>query len=113
ELMAINGKAWPHTEHFSFTVGDSARWRWVNPTSSSHPMHLHGFYYRVDSRGTWAADTLYAEAGRRMVGTELLRPGGTMTARWSPSQPGNWIFHCHFAFHVSSELYLSASGRPP
>jgi FtsP/CotA-like multicopper oxidase with cupredoxin domain len=112
EIMVINGKAWPHTERFTYTVGDTARWRWVNPTSSSHPMHLHGFYYRVDSRGSWAADTAYAVPDRRMVVTELLRPGGTMTAQWSPSQPGNWIFHCHFAFHVSSELYLARSGTP-
>lgn len=109
EMMVINGKSWPYTERLTYTVGDSVRWRWVNPTSSSHPMHLHGFYYDVHSRGGWAADTVYAPGEARRVVTELLWPGGTMTARWSPSQPGNWIFHCHFAFHVSSELYLSHS----
>ena len=28
-------------------------------------MHLHGFYFEVDSRGTWAADTAYSPADRR------------------------------------------------
>ncbi|HEU5169513.1 MAG TPA: multicopper oxidase domain-containing protein [Gemmatimonadales bacterium] len=111
ELMVINGKSWPHTERVTYTVGDTVRWRWVNPTGSSHPMHLHGFYYAVDSRGSWAADTIYAPADRRLVVTELLPPGGTMTARWTPAQPGNWVFHCHFAFHISPELYLTP--EPP
>ncbi len=112
EFMVINGKSWPNTERFAYTVGDTVRWRWVNPTPFGHPMHLHGFYYRVDSRGGWAADTIYAPAERRLVVTELMRPGGTMTAEWTPTQPGNWIFHCHFAFHVSPALYLTPEPAP-
>jgi FtsP/CotA-like multicopper oxidase with cupredoxin domain len=107
ELMVINGKSWPHTERLSYTVGDTVRWRWINPTSSSHPMHLHGFYFDVDSRGSWEQDTIYRPGDRRRAVTELLVPGATMTARWAPARPGNWLFHCHFAFHISNELYLS------
>jgi FtsP/CotA-like multicopper oxidase with cupredoxin domain len=88
------------------------RWRWLNATASSHPMHLHGFYYDVDTRGSAAADTSYDEAHRRRVVTELMLPGGTMAVRWSPTQPGNWVFHCHFAFHVSSELHLAPHAAP-
>ena len=108
EFMVINGKSWPETERLEYTVGDSVRWRWLNPTSSSHPMHLHGFYFEVDSRGSWAGDTVYAPAERRMAVTELMPPGGTMAVRWSPARPGNWLFHCHFAFHISDEQLLSA-----
>jgi FtsP/CotA-like multicopper oxidase with cupredoxin domain len=107
ELMLINGKSWPDTERLDYTVGDTVRWRWINATASSHPMHLHGFYYDVDTRGTAAADTTYDEPHRRRVVTELMQPGGTMAVRWSPAQPGNWVFHCHFAFHVSNELHLA------
>lgn len=108
EFMVINGKSWPETERLGYTVGDTVRWRWLNPTSSSHPMHLHGFYYQVDSRGSWAADTVYPPAARRMVVTELMPPGGTMTTRWTPARPGNWLFHCHFAFHIADAQLLSA-----
>ncbi len=107
EFMVINGKSWPETERLDYTVGDTVRWRWLNPTSSSHPMHLHGFYYDIESRGSWGADTVYAAADRRQVVTELMQPGGTMTARWTPTRPGNWLFHCHFAFHMSDVQYLS------
>jgi FtsP/CotA-like multicopper oxidase with cupredoxin domain len=112
ELMLINGKSWPDTERLDYTVGDTVRWRWINATASSHPMHLHGFYYDVDTRGSAAADTTYDEAHRRRVVTELMLPGGTMAVRWSPAQPGNWVFHCHFAFHVSNELHLAPHAAP-
>lgn len=110
EVMTINGKAWPHTERLAFTRGDSVRWRWVNPTWSSHPMHLHGFYFRVDSRGAWAADTVYAPAEQRPAVTELMLPGGTAAMTWVPEREGNWLFHCHFPFHMSSGVALPDSG---
>lgn len=107
EFMVINGKSWPNTERLDYAVGDTVRWRWVNASASSHPMHLHGFYYQVESRGSWAADTVFPPEMRRQVVTELMPPGGTMTARWIPARPGNWVFHCHFAFHISNELFMA------
>jgi FtsP/CotA-like multicopper oxidase with cupredoxin domain len=32
-----------------------------------------------------------------------MRPFTTMLATWSPDRPGDWIFHCHIAFHVVPE----------
>ncbi|MGH7606943.1 MAG: multicopper oxidase domain-containing protein, partial [Gemmatimonadales bacterium] len=49
--VAINGRSWPHTERIDAQVGDSLRWRVVNASARNHPMHLHGFYFRVDARG--------------------------------------------------------------
>ena len=118
-LVAVNGKIWPHTERLRLSVGDSVHWRVLNFASSFHPMHLHGAYFRVDSRGTWTGDTAYAVAERRMAVTEVLRSRETMTVSWSPGRPGNWLFHCHDAFHVihtqESELAEAAAlwaGRP-
>jgi len=36
-----------------------------------------------------------------------------MTARWTPVRPGNWLFHCHCAFHISNEQSLSADTAAP
>ncbi len=49
--MVINGRSWPHTERLTYRVGDSVRMRVINAGSAVHPMHLHGFYFNVDSRG--------------------------------------------------------------
>src|SRR5262249_12876312 len=81
-------------------------WRWINASDRTHPMHLHGFYYRVDTRGTAAADTALRGDERRYVVTETMLSGSTMAMTWSPDRPGNWLFHCHVLFHVAPDLTL-------
>lgn len=104
--MAINGQSWPHTERLDYRQGDSVSWRVVNLTSIEHPMHLHGFYFRMDGKGDGIRDTTYTPADRRLAVTELLDPYKTMTLSWSPTRPGNWIYHCHFAGHLSHLVAL-------
>ena len=98
--VAINGKSWPHTERLAANVGDSVRWRVINGSMRPHPMHLHGFYFTLNSRGTFLADSAIAPDRRRLVVTEDMAPGSTMSVTWSPDRPGNWLFHCHLVFHV-------------
>lgn len=107
--FVVNGLSWPHTERHVATVGDTLRWRVINATVANHPMHLHGFYYNIDSRGDASYDTIYAPGAHRLVVTELMRPGTTMAMSWTPTRPGNWLFHCHFIAHMTSEQRM---GRP-
>ncbi len=100
EFLVINGRPWPHTERLTYEMGDSIRWRIVNASMSTHPMHLHGFFYRVDARGDMSRDTLYWPAQRRMAVTERMNAGTTLSMVWSPDRPGGWIFHCHLSWHV-------------
>jgi len=100
EFLVINGRPWPYTERLTYAMGDSVRWRLINASRGTHPMHLHGFFYRVDSRGNLARDTIYWPAQRRMAVTERMAPGTTLSLAWSPDRPGGWIFHCHNSFHV-------------
>jgi len=114
--LAINGRSWPHTERIDALQGDSLRWRWINLTGLAHPMHLHGFYFRVDGKGDGTSYVGYAPRERRRAVTEVLPPGGTMALAWSPDRPGNWIFHCHFAGHISHLVRLgpdSTGGAAP
>ena len=106
EALAVNGLSWPFTERMELEVGDDVRWRVINASLRNHPMHLHGFYYSVLSRGSATGDTVYAEADRRLVVTETLRGRTTMTMAWTPTRPGRWLFHCHLSFHVSPEIRL-------
>jgi manganese oxidase len=98
--FTINGRAWPNTERISTTVGDSLHWRVINLSAESHPMHLHGFYYRVDTFDDPGAGQFSRPAPGQMVVTQLLPPFAAMSMTWSPDRPGNWIFHCHFALHT-------------
>ena len=99
--MAINGLSWPHTEKLDLVQNDSVHWRVINLTSLDHPMHLHGFYFRIDAKGDGNRDTLLAPRLRRMAVTEIVDPGQTMRMSFLPDRAGNWIFHCHFAGHLS------------
>jgi FtsP/CotA-like multicopper oxidase with cupredoxin domain len=100
EYMVINGRPWPHTERLAYTQGDSVRWRIVNASPAPHPLHLHGFYYRVDARGDAQRDTLYWPAQQRMVVTDLVDGGQTMRLAFLPDRAGGWVFHCHLNWHV-------------
>ena len=104
--LAINGKSWPHTERYRVDVGDTLRWRVINASKRSHPMHLHGFYYRVDSKGSFLADSVVPPEKREHVVTRHMVAGSTMNITWSPNRPGNWLFHCHFTPHVDEGARL-------
>jgi FtsP/CotA-like multicopper oxidase with cupredoxin domain len=105
EHFTINGESWPGTERLHATVGDSLHWRVINATGLPHPMHLHGFYYRVDSY----ANAELKGGGRipdrplpgQMAVTQLIAPWSAMSMTWSPDRPGNWLFHCHTAMHTT------------
>jgi FtsP/CotA-like multicopper oxidase with cupredoxin domain len=102
-IYVINGLSWPDTERLTYRVGETVHWRVINASVSNHPMHLHGFYFRVDSVGDAGSDTVYADDQRRMVVTELVRPGHTFTLTWIPDRSGNWVFHCHVLPHMSPQ----------
>lgn len=99
--VAINGRSWPHTERLDYTVGDSVRWRVLNATDRSHPMHLHGFHFRVTAKGNGSSDTTYAPAASRLAVTEFMRSGSTFAMSWMPTRAGSWLFHCHMAAHIT------------
>jgi FtsP/CotA-like multicopper oxidase with cupredoxin domain len=110
-LMAVNGRAWPFTERLTYDVGQQVRWRVINLSTQVHPMHLHGFYFDVDSVGDGVRDTSYGPDQVPHVVTQLMQPGSTMTMRWLPERAGNWLFHCHVMLHVSPVLEVDGSPK--
>jgi len=101
---AINGHSWPLTDRLELPFGEPVHWRVINASFGAHPMHLHGTFYTVESRGDAGRDAVYGADRRRMVTTELMEPGTTMSMRWVPDRVGNWLFHCHILAHVSGEM---------
>lgn len=106
EALTINGKSWPFTERLRPAVGETVRWRIINASRRPHPMHLHGFFYDVTSKGRMHKDTIYEEEDRRTVVTETMRGRSTMAMEWIPARSGNWLFHCHLSFHVAPDIRL-------
>ena len=74
-------------------------------------MHLHGFYFAVESLGDGTRDRRFADERAPHVVTQLMQPGSTMTMAWTPERAGNWLFHCHVMSHVSPVLNVDGSRR--
>ncbi len=102
--LSINGQRWPSTPRLRYTEGSRVRWRVINASGEYHPMHLHGFYFQVQSRGDAQVDTVLA-APRPLAVTEGMREYSSMRLQWTAERPGNWLFHCHLLVH--------STGAPP
>lgn len=109
EALTMNGRSWPFSETYNPQVGDSLTWRVINASRRNHPMHLHGFYYDVTSKGTTTTDDIYTPDNIREVVTEFMTGQTTMVAEWIPTRDGKWLFHCHLSFHVTPEVRLPES----
>jgi FtsP/CotA-like multicopper oxidase with cupredoxin domain len=107
--LVFNGKAWPHNDRLTLTQGDSVHWRFINAAAIEHPMHLHGFYFRVTRRGGERSDTAFAYERQPLQNMQVMQQGGTMSISFVPTTPGNWVFHCHFASHVGDHVTLHGS----
>jgi len=100
--LSINGRSWPFTERLEYAVGDTVHWRVINSSPIRHPMHLHGFFYDVTSIGDLTRDSVFAPGSRAPVVTQNMINRSAMTLTWVPTEPGNWIFHCHLVRHMGS-----------
>ena len=105
-LGVVNGRAWPATERISASLGDSVRWRVINASGDLHPMHLHGFYFRVTARGDGTTDTLFTPDRAPLEVTEAATMGATYAMTWVPDRAGNWLFHCHVPEHFGPRAAL-------
>jgi FtsP/CotA-like multicopper oxidase with cupredoxin domain len=114
EVLTVNGKSFPYSERLTYTLGETARWRWINASDSDHAMHLHGFFFQVNSAGNAERDTIYSESQRREAVTEHMDSGGTMTMTWVAERTGNWVFHCHMTAHmgVAARLGFHQHAKP-
>lgn len=106
-VAVINGKGFPHTPLLRLTQDDSVRVRVINTMSFPHPMHLHGFFYRLEEIN----NAVVPPARQALTNTDLVAAGGSEVFSFLASTPGNWIFHCHFSFHVDETSTLAGAPR--
>jgi len=111
-VFTINGRSWPTTERVRAAMGDSIHWRILNASRDVHPMHLHGFYYRVDEFDGPFMGVQSRPSPGQMVVTQFMTPFSNMSMTWSPDRPGNWLFHCHIATHLQPDSLSTASDDP-
>jgi manganese oxidase len=107
QMETINGRSYPATERLTYERGTLVRWHVVNASYEDHPLHLHGFYFAIGSRGDGLHDDIYPRLDRESKVTELIPSGSTSTMSWRATRSGNWMLHCHLAYHIIPHASLS------
>ncbi|OYX79530.1 MAG: copper oxidase [Bradyrhizobium sp. 35-63-5] len=103
-VWAINGKSMTGDGHagmipiLTLKLGRSYLLTMRNETAWWHPMHLHGYSFRVLSRNGSAVPH------REWADTVLVPPKETVDVAFVADNPGDWMLHCHVTDHQASGL---------
>ena len=96
DYFTINGKSFPATDPIQVTQGQLVRLRFLNPSQTIHPMHLHGTDMAIVAKD---GEPL-AEPQR--INTLDIAPGETYDVVFLADNPGTWLLHCHDLHHASN-----------
>lgn len=93
----INDQLYPNAEPLEIRAGEVVRVSMINESRMRHPMHLHGHSFRLLTGNTSGTpplkDTAFVEAG-----------GGRLDFEFLADNPGDWLFHCHHAYHMEAGM---------
>ena len=96
DYFTINGKSYPATEAIEAKKGELVRIRFLNPSQTVHPMHLHGMDMAVVAKD---GEPLAAPQRLNVVD---IAPGDTYDIVFRADNPGTWLLHCHDLHHASN-----------
>ncbi|KKQ26424.1 MAG: Multicopper oxidase, type 3 [Microgenomates group bacterium GW2011_GWC1_37_12b] len=98
-FFTINGKAYPNTETITSKVGEKIRLRFVGSGQMIHPMHLHGFPFKIVA--TDGNDV--PESAQWTKDVVSVAPGERYDIEFTPDRPGKWMLHCHIPHHTTND----------
>jgi len=94
EYWCLNGKTFPNTEPIDVKPGQIVRVRLANLTAMTHPIHMHGHWFR------WIAQDGSPLPVPQMMNTVPVNPGQTIDVDFVANNPGVWPLHCHILAHM-------------
>ena len=87
---SINGAPYGKNAPVTIQPGKRISAQLANPTKMTHPMHIHGHTFALPN-------------GLRKD-TVLLKPMQNMAVQFDADNPGNWMAHCHNAYHAEAGM---------
>jgi FtsP/CotA-like multicopper oxidase with cupredoxin domain len=79
-------------------------WTWVNNSNRVHPMHLHGYFFRVLDRSSGPVHPADRLGWKDTVG---VLPNETVRVlAWFAPYAGMYVFHCHSLEHADKAMML-------
>ncbi len=95
-IWSINGVKYDDAEPIKLQYGERVRFKFVNETMMTHPMHLHGMWSILDvGAGKW-------DPAKHTIS---VAPGTTVYSETEVDAPGEWAFHCHLSYHMASGMF--------
>lgn len=90
--------------------GQLVRMTLLNQTPMYHPMHLHGHTFTVRAVGRVNPGTKNAlVANGTLKDTVMVPPGEQVVVDFAADNPGQWLVHCHNAYHLATGMATVAS----
>ncbi|MCX4701289.1 multicopper oxidase family protein [Streptomyces sp. NBC_01373] len=78
--------------------GQRVRLDFVNDTDMWHPMHLHGHTYQLGASGP-------------RKDTSIVLPRKKLSVFFDADNPGQWMLHCHNAYHGEAGMMANVAYR--
>ncbi|MEK0082335.1 multicopper oxidase family protein [Benzoatithermus flavus] len=99
-IWAWNGRVFPGIDPLVVRKGDRVRIRIGNLTMTNHPIHLHGYDFRVTGTdGGWLP-----EVAQWPEVTVDVPVGAMRTIEFVADEEGDWAFHCHKSHHTMGPM---------
>ncbi len=95
-VWSINDVKYSDAEPIKLKFGERVRFKFINETMMTHPMHLHGMWQILDN-----GSGKYNPAKH----TISIAPGTTVEADIEADAEGQWAFHCHLMYHMASGMF--------
>jgi manganese oxidase len=99
-LFTFNSRIFPGIAPLVVSLGDSVRIRLANLSMDSHPIHLHGYNFRIT--GTDGGPIPHTAQWPET--TVNVPPGTTRNIEFLANEPGDWALHCHKNHHVMNAM---------
>ncbi len=94
-VWMINNKPLSAADKIMIEKGENVRFVFHNTTMMSHPMHLHGHFFRViNNQGAYAP----------LKHTVNVAPMETTIIEFAATEDKDWFFHCHLLYHMMSGM---------
>ena len=95
-IWSINGIKESDAEPIRLQYGERVRFKFVNETMMTHPMHLHGM---------WSILDVGADQWNPVKHVISVAPGTTVYMETEVDAPGKWAFHCHLSYHAAAGMF--------
>ena len=99
-LWTWNTRVFPGIDHLVVRKGDKTRIRFGNLTMTNHPIHMHGYDFKVScTDGGWVRP----EAQWPEVSIDCA-VGQMRAFDFVADEPGDWAIHCHKSHHTMNAM---------